>query len=84
MPGYCPQGPPLIIQFLGGLFNFRLLDPIGGMVLSTYIIVEWVKTLLENFRNCESSLPDPSNGPGGEWDVPLNPQCLEGRPQRIK
>jgi hypothetical protein len=39
------------LQFLGKVLNWRLLDPIGGMVLSTYIIVEWVKTLLENFRN---------------------------------
>jgi hypothetical protein len=33
----------------------RLLDPIGGMVLSTYIIVEWVKTLLENFAKRKRS-----------------------------
>lgn len=38
-------------QFVGSKFGWRLLDPIGGMVLSTYIIVEWVKTLLGNFAN---------------------------------
>lgn len=40
-------------QYIGSLLKWRLLDPIGGMVLSLYIIFEWVKTLLENFANCE-------------------------------
>jgi divalent metal cation (Fe/Co/Zn/Cd) transporter len=31
--------------------GWGLLDPIGGMVLSTYIMIEWVKTLLQNFAN---------------------------------
>ncbi|ORY31810.1 hypothetical protein BCR39DRAFT_80831 [Naematelia encephala] len=41
----------LAFPFVGTKLSWRLLDPIGGMVLSTYIIVEWVKTLLENFAN---------------------------------
>lgn len=40
---------------MGTKLGWRLLDPIGGMVLSAYIIIEWVKTLLQNFANRESS-----------------------------
>lgn len=39
-------------QWIGSLLSWRLLDPIGGMILSAYIIIEWIKTLLENFANC--------------------------------
>ncbi|WVF68721.1 hypothetical protein IAT40_003493 [Kwoniella sp. CBS 6097] len=41
----------LAFPWIGSFFHWRLLDPIGGMVLSTYIIVEWIKTLLQNFAN---------------------------------
>ncbi|EIW67609.1 hypothetical protein TREMEDRAFT_33448 [Tremella mesenterica DSM 1558] len=41
----------LAFPFIGTKIHWRLLDPIGGMVLSTYIIFEWVKTLLQNFAN---------------------------------
>ncbi|OCF37003.1 hypothetical protein I316_00907 [Kwoniella heveanensis BCC8398] len=41
----------LAFPWIGSFLHWRLLDPIGGMVLSTYIIVEWVKTLLQNFAN---------------------------------
>ncbi|WWC96456.1 hypothetical protein V866_003324 [Kwoniella sp. B9012] len=41
----------LAFPWIGTFFKWRLLDPIGGMVLSTYIIVEWIKTLLQNFAN---------------------------------
>ncbi|WVW85057.1 hypothetical protein I302_107093 [Kwoniella bestiolae CBS 10118] len=41
----------LAFPWIGTFFHWRLLDPIGGMVLSTYIIVEWIKTLLQNFAN---------------------------------
>ncbi|WWC62941.1 uncharacterized protein I303_105539 [Kwoniella dejecticola CBS 10117] len=41
----------LAFPWIGSFFAWRLLDPIGGMVLSTYIIVEWIKTLLQNFAN---------------------------------
>lgn len=44
-------------QYLGTKLNWRLLDPIGGMVLSTYITVEWIKTLLQNFANRKSINP---------------------------
>jgi divalent metal cation (Fe/Co/Zn/Cd) transporter len=40
---------------MGTKLGWRLLDPIGGMVLSAYIIIEWVKTLLQNFANREFS-----------------------------
>lgn len=43
----------LFFPALGGLLKWRLLDPIGGMVLSAYIIFEWIKTLYENFQNRE-------------------------------
>jgi hypothetical protein len=33
--------------------GWGLLDPIGGMVLSLYIVIEWIKTLLQNFANRE-------------------------------
>ncbi|KAL0240665.1 hypothetical protein I308_106464 [Cryptococcus tetragattii IND107] len=41
----------LAFPWIGSLLSWRLLDPIGGMILSAYIIVEWIKTLLENFAN---------------------------------
>ncbi|WVQ96251.1 hypothetical protein IAU59_003355 [Kwoniella sp. CBS 9459] len=41
----------LAFPWIGSFFHWKLLDPIGGMVLSTYIIFEWVKTLLQNFAN---------------------------------
>ncbi|GFZ50512.1 hypothetical protein JCM24511_08269 [Saitozyma sp. JCM 24511] len=41
----------LAFPFMGTKLGWRLLDPIGGMVLSAYIIIEWVKTLLQNFAN---------------------------------
>ncbi|WVR06633.1 hypothetical protein IAU60_003665 [Kwoniella sp. DSM 27419] len=41
----------LAFPWFGSLLHWRLLDPIGGMVLSLYIIFEWIKTLLQNFAN---------------------------------
>ncbi|KAL7420475.1 hypothetical protein Q5752_004425 [Cryptotrichosporon argae] len=41
----------LAFPFIGTKLHMPLLDPIGGMVLSTYIIVEWIKTLGANFAN---------------------------------
>ncbi|TYJ53394.1 hypothetical protein B9479_005994 [Cryptococcus floricola] len=41
----------LAFPWIGSVLKWRLLDPIGGMVLSTYIIVEWIKTLHANFAN---------------------------------
>ncbi|KAJ7163257.1 hypothetical protein C8R46DRAFT_336468 [Mycena filopes] len=39
----------LIIPWVGEVLSIRQLDPIGGALLSLYIITEWVQTLLENF-----------------------------------
>ncbi|WWD18783.1 hypothetical protein CI109_103238 [Kwoniella shandongensis] len=50
----------LAFPWVGSLLKWHLLDPIGGMVLSLYIIFEWVKTLLQNFNNLsgKSASPD--------------------------
>lgn len=42
--------------WLGGLLKWNLLDPIGGMVLSSYIIWQWCLTLHENFTNRKSNI----------------------------
>ncbi|KAG7563059.1 hypothetical protein FFLO_01491 [Filobasidium floriforme] len=47
--------------WLGGLLKWNLLDPIGGMVLSSYIIWQWCLTLHENFTNLSGKAAD-----GGE------------------
>ncbi|KAJ7718131.1 cation efflux family-domain-containing protein [Mycena maculata] len=39
----------LIIPWVGEVLEIRQLDPLGGALLSIYVIVEWIKTLLENF-----------------------------------
>ncbi|KAF7357665.1 Cation diffusion facilitator [Mycena sanguinolenta] len=39
----------LIIPWVGEILSIRQLDPLGGALLSLYIISEWVHTLLENF-----------------------------------
>jgi len=39
----------LIIPWVGEILSIRQLDPLGGALLSLYIIFEWVQTLLENF-----------------------------------
>ncbi|KAJ7828083.1 hypothetical protein B0H13DRAFT_1656530 [Mycena leptocephala] len=39
----------LIIPWVGEILSIRQLDPLGGALLSLYIITEWVQTLLENF-----------------------------------
>ncbi|KAJ7465291.1 cation efflux family-domain-containing protein [Mycena latifolia] len=39
----------LIIPWVGEILSIRQLDPLGGALLSLYIISEWVQTLLENF-----------------------------------
>ncbi|KAF8319761.1 hypothetical protein DL93DRAFT_118688 [Clavulina sp. PMI_390] len=40
----------LIFPFVGQKIGAAWLDPFGGLVLSLYIIVEWVKTLTQNIR----------------------------------
>ncbi|KAJ7134326.1 hypothetical protein C8R44DRAFT_770196 [Mycena epipterygia] len=39
----------LIIPWVGEILAIRQLDPLGGALLSLYIIKEWIETLLENF-----------------------------------
>jgi len=48
---YCIGCEYSLWQWLGTKLKWGLLDPIGGMVLSSYIMFEWVKTLLQNFAN---------------------------------
>ncbi|KAJ7725363.1 hypothetical protein B0H16DRAFT_1736210 [Mycena metata] len=40
----------LIIPWVGEVLSIRQLDPLGGALLSLYIITEWVQTLLGKFR----------------------------------
>ncbi|GAA5878251.1 hypothetical protein JCM8547_007540 [Rhodosporidiobolus lusitaniae] len=40
----------ILFPFIGQLIHFRYLDPIGGAVLSIYIIAEWTGTLFDNVR----------------------------------
>ncbi|KAI5452684.1 hypothetical protein NCC49_000433 [Naganishia albida] len=44
---------------IGEALKSPLLDPIGGMVLSTYIIWQWCITLQENFSNLSGRRADP-------------------------
>nr|ODN92490.1 hypothetical protein L203_00767 [Cryptococcus depauperatus CBS 7841] len=39
----------LAFPWIGSFMRWQLLDPIGGMIISAYIIFEWIKTLHENF-----------------------------------
>ncbi|KAJ7695736.1 hypothetical protein B0H17DRAFT_425971 [Mycena rosella] len=39
----------LIIPWVGEILAIRQLDPLGGALLSIYVIIEWIQTLLENF-----------------------------------
>jgi divalent metal cation (Fe/Co/Zn/Cd) transporter len=63
--------------WLGGLLKWNLLDPIGGMVLSSYIIWQWCLTLHENFTNRKQRSIDPATRQ--EADA-TDGQCRE-RPQ---
>ncbi|WOO83363.1 Metal tolerance protein 4 [Vanrija pseudolonga] len=49
----------LSFPWLGEKLNSPLLDPIGGMVLSLYIIIAWVRTLFENFSNLSGKQASP-------------------------
>ncbi|GAA5878521.1 hypothetical protein JCM3774_000096 [Rhodotorula dairenensis] len=40
----------ILFPYAGQLLASRYLDPLGGALLSLYIIVEWVSTLLDNVR----------------------------------
>ncbi|GAA5917853.1 hypothetical protein JCM6882_001715 [Rhodosporidiobolus microsporus] len=39
-----------LFPFLGQILGWRYLDPLGGALLSLYIIIEWSQTLFENVR----------------------------------
>ncbi|KAK4057955.1 hypothetical protein OIO90_001174 [Microbotryomycetes sp. JL221] len=38
----------MIFPYAGQLLHWRVLDPIGGLLLSIYIIIEWIETLIDN------------------------------------
>ncbi|GAA5987064.1 hypothetical protein JCM10908_001011 [Rhodotorula pacifica] len=40
----------IVFPFVGQLLAWKYLDPLGGAVLSVYIIVEWISTLLETAK----------------------------------
>ncbi|KAF7297121.1 Cation diffusion facilitator [Mycena indigotica] len=46
----------LIIPWVGELLSIKQLDPLGGAFLSIYIIVEWIRTLLENFTKLSGKI----------------------------
>ncbi|KAJ7505577.1 hypothetical protein B0H11DRAFT_2273063 [Mycena galericulata] len=39
----------LIVPWVGEVLKIRELDPLGGALLSIWVIIEWMQTLLENF-----------------------------------
>ncbi|KAJ7644348.1 cation efflux family-domain-containing protein [Roridomyces roridus] len=39
----------LIVPWVGEILEIPQLDPLGGALLSIYVIIEWIQTLLENF-----------------------------------
>ncbi|KAF8319166.1 uncharacterized protein EI90DRAFT_2941043, partial [Cantharellus anzutake] len=41
----------LLFPFIGHKLGIWWLDPLGGVALSLYIIVEWIETLRSNIRN---------------------------------
>nr|GAT48614.1 cation diffusion facilitator [Mycena chlorophos] len=46
----------LLLPWVGELLSIKQLDPLGGALLSIYIIVEWVRTLLENFTKLSGKI----------------------------
>ncbi|KAJ7223170.1 cation efflux family-domain-containing protein [Mycena pura] len=46
----------LIIPWVGEILTIKQLDPLGGALLSLYIITEWVQTLLENFTKLSGKI----------------------------
>ena len=49
----------LSFPYLGQVFNIPQLDPIGGVILSLYIIIEWTETLIDNFSRLSGRVADP-------------------------
>ena len=49
----------LSFPYIGQTFHIPSLDPIGGVVLSLYIIIEWTETLIDNFSRLSGRVADP-------------------------
>lgn len=49
----------LSFPYIGQTFNIPSLDPIGGVILSLYIIIEWTGTLIDNFSRLSGRVADP-------------------------
>ncbi|KAF8749637.1 Cation efflux family [Rhizoctonia solani] len=49
----------VIFPGLAGATNLPWLDPLGGIILSLYIIIEWTETLMLNFRQLSGRAADP-------------------------
>ncbi|KAF7300271.1 Cation diffusion facilitator [Mycena kentingensis (nom. inval.)] len=46
----------LLIPWVGEVLSVKQLDPLGGALLSIYIIIEWIRTLLENFTKLSGKI----------------------------
>ncbi|CAE6437589.1 unnamed protein product [Rhizoctonia solani] len=53
------NGVQALAQGLAGATNLPWLDPLGGIILSLYIIIEWTETLMLNFRQLSGRAADP-------------------------
>ncbi|TIA83502.1 hypothetical protein E3P92_00715 [Wallemia ichthyophaga] len=49
----------LSFPYMGQVLNIPQLDPIGGIILSLYIIIEWTGTLIDNFSRLSGRVADP-------------------------
>ncbi|KAF8596106.1 hypothetical protein BDV93DRAFT_611074 [Ceratobasidium sp. AG-I] len=49
----------VIFPAVGSALNLPWLDPLGGIILSLYIIIEWTETLMTNFRQLSGRAADP-------------------------
>ncbi|KAJ1302374.1 hypothetical protein OPQ81_001187 [Rhizoctonia solani] len=49
----------VIFPGIASLTNLPWLDPLGGIILSLYIIIEWTETLMINFRQLSGRAADP-------------------------
>ncbi|CAH7684016.1 hypothetical protein BY996DRAFT_4587205 [Phakopsora pachyrhizi] len=49
----------LLFPYLGQMFDLPWLDPVGGLVLSIYIITEWTGTLFDHVKNLTGRRAEP-------------------------
>ncbi|CUA71954.1 Putative metal tolerance protein C3 [Rhizoctonia solani] len=49
----------VIFPAIASVTHLPWLDPLGGIVLSLYIIIEWTETLMFNFRQLSGQAADP-------------------------